>query len=108
MAAGTAQAGSCRIPGHAAASGNPRQVLTAERFPGWGGWLGPSVFKHILMGSLRGSMCFKGNLFISDFEVNEKQRSAFILENGFYKLFILPYFIKDSLGDKKRCWINKI
>lgn len=90
VAAGTARAGRCRIPGHAAASGNPCQVLTAERFPGWGGLLGPSVFKRIFMGSLRGSMCFKGNLFISDFEVNEKQHSAFILENGFYKSFYSP------------------
>lgn len=31
-----------------------------------------------------------GNFFPSDFEVNEKQHSAFILENGFHKSF---YFL---------------
>lgn len=44
---GHSPGGCCRIPGHAAARGNPCQVLTAEHFPRWGGLLGPSVFKRI-------------------------------------------------------------
>lgn len=38
-----------------------------------------------------------GNFFPSDFEVNEKQHSAFILEMAFINLFIFCCFMKDAL-----------